>query len=630
MNETDFLRHHAPFHHLSEGELEELCTASEAKSYPAQQFLFHQDEKPHPFIYLVLSGMVEIMVKMETGRSLVVGTRTQGDFFGETGVLAEKPYAASVKTATETTLLLIPKEQLFHLMAQNAPFAASFSQIIMEHLRQLFAAYSHEPVSFKHLEEVEEKRASEMMTSPVITCGEEDSIQEILRKLAELKISALVVTDSSGELKGLITEKDLLRKGFLGGEQEGLTAASILDQDPVTVRPESYYYQILLEMIKKQAKHAIVMAGKKPIGMITYRDLLKMRNLDYLQITERIGEAKGIDDLIPLPALVDRQLAAWEKEKAPIPQILDLVTEFYDQMTVKLIDICLKEMEPTHGTPPLPFCWLTMGSGGRREQFMRTDQDNALLYAKTDDPELQQRAENFFTHLSARIVEGLVRLGFSRCPGNVMATNPIWRGDWEDFFGRVAKWILLPAGENLRNLTIFLDFRPLYGDFSLAENLRHAILQMLADTPISFRFLGEDAVKGNLPLGIFGRPLGEKSGPHRDELDLKGSVTVYLTDTVRLLSLEAMIETTNTLERIEALTEKGILPRDFSDQLKEAFETFLHARIALALREMEKGRQPTSYLPLKGLSRNEQTRLKHALHTLERLIEIVTFKYHLN
>lgn len=630
MNKTDFLRHHAPFHHLSEGELEELCAASEAKSYPAQQFLFHQDEKPHPFIYLVLSGMVEIMVKMETGRSLVVGTRTQGDFFGETGVLAEKPYAASVKTATETTLLLIPKEQLFHLMAQNAPFAASFSHIIMEHLRQLFAAYSHEPVSFKHLEEVGEKRASEMMTSPVITCGEEDSIQEILRKLAELKISALVVTDSSGELKGLITEKDLLRKGFLGGEQEGLTAASILDQDPVTVRPASYYYQILLEMIKKQAKHAIVMAEKKPIGMITYRDLLKMKNLDYLQITERIGEAKGIDDLIPLPALVDRQLAAWEKEKAPIPQILDLVTEFYDQMTVKLIDICLKEMEPTHGTPPLPFCWLTMGSGGRREQFMRTDQDNALLYAKTDDPELQQRAENFFTHLSARIVEGLVRLGFSRCPGNVMATNPIWRGDWEDFFGRVAKWILLPAGENLRNLTIFLDFRPLYGDFSLAENLRHAILQMLADTPISFRFLGEDAVKGNLPLGIFGRPLGEKSGPHRDELDLKGSVTVYLTDTVRLLSLEAMIETTNTLERIEALTEKGILPRDFSDQLKEAFETFLHARIALALREMEKGRQPTSYLPLKGLSRNEQTRLKHALHTLERLIEIVTFKYHLN
>ncbi|WP_028987761.1 DUF294 nucleotidyltransferase-like domain-containing protein [Thermicanus aegyptius] len=636
MNLPSYLSGIPPFLHLTPSELDQLLAESEIKRYPAHLYLFQQGESPHSSLYLLLSGMVEITIRTDGGKEKVAGTRKKGDLFGETGVLANKPYAASVKTTTEVICLLIKKDTLTALLSQNASFAGALSLTIMEHLRELFEEITHDDKGGRHMgEEMGRRRASEIMSRPVITCGEEETVEDMIRKMSEKRISALVMVNGEGEMKGLITEKDLLHKKLFATDANrnatgnGPIAKALADPDPVTVKPESYYYQILLSMIKKQAKHAVVVMGKEPIGMITYRDLLRMRNLDFLQITERIGEAQRLEDLLPLPELVDRQLLQWSLEKAPIPQILDLVTEFYDQLTAKLIQLSLKEMEPDWGLPPLSFCWLTMGSSGRREQYMRTDQDNGLLYEKTEDSEIKKRAEEFFAHLSHLVVEGLVRLGFARCPGNVMATNPVWRGDWKDFREKAADWIHFPAGEHLRNLTIFLDFRPLYGDDHLAATLRQEIHRLLSQEPISFRFLGEDAVKGRVPVGLFGKPVGEKSGPHRDELDLKGSATVYLTDSVRLLALEAGMETTNTLERIEQLAEKGILPADFSQELKESFETLLRYRIELGLRETEKGRKPTSYLPLKGLPRSDHARLSRSLQAIEHLVEILKFKYHI-
>lgn len=628
MSLVSIVRTYEPFKHLTDEEMNELIADSEVKSYPPHRYLFYQQENAHPFLYIILSGMVEIDLKTDACRILIVGSRSKGDLFGETGVLAGKPYAASAKTVTGVQLLLLKKEKLSKFMAENAAFTASFSLIIMEHLRELFEVYSHEPGHSRHMEGIETKKASQFMSQPVLTCGADESVDAMRRKMEANRVSALAVLHEDGSLLGIVTEKELLHRGYGGIEgATSLTARSIAKKDPVVVEPHQSYYQILLAMIKKQAKHAIVLAEEEPVGIITYRDLLRLKNLDFLQITELIQNAESIAELEKIPPLIDRALSAWQREKAPVSQILDLVTEFYDQMTGKLIDLILKEMEPQFGIPPLPFCWLTMGSSGRREQFMRTDQDNALLYIKTEDPSLLQEADRFFANLSERVVEGLVRLGFARCLGNVMATNPIWRGSWEDFYARITKWILFPAGENLRNLTIFLDFRPIYGDFALAERLRRGIFQLLSDTPIAYRFLGEDAVKGNLPLGLFGRPIGNRSGPHRDMLDLKGSVSVYLTDSVRLLSLESGIETTHTLERIDGLVKMGILPEDFAQQLKEAFTLFLQLRITLALTEMEKGGVPTSYLPLKSLSRSDQTRLTRALHTLERLVEMIKFKY---
>jgi CBS domain-containing protein len=234
---------------------------------------------------------------------------------------------------------------------------------------------------------VAHKRAHELMHKPVITCSPLARADKLAEMMCLEHISSIVSVDEEGQVAGYISEQDLVEKIVARNySPQNLTAREIANPRPVCVDPASSYYQVLLEMIKEQVKHVIVTDQNRPIGIITIGDLIRSRKTEIISVINQLRKHANLNDLAALGRKIEQVLGGLILEKASIPEILDIITELYDQLTGRVIALTVEEMLPDYGPPPVKFCWLTMGSNGRREQFWQTDQDNALIYQNVSDP----------------------------------------------------------------------------------------------------------------------------------------------------------------------------------------------------------------------------------------------------
>ncbi|TLN05277.1 CBS domain-containing protein, partial [bacterium] len=389
--------------------------------------------------------------------------------------------------------------------------------------------------------------------SPVITCAAADTIDQVAEILTKNRITALVVVDSDQKPVGIITDSDLVSKVLTRKEcaNTTLTAADVMSPNPITLPPDAFFYQALLTMAKNKVKQLPIISDGQLLGIVTVRDLVQSRSTGALTIVDGIETSGNIDELVKASEQVDNVLKALVAEKASNQEICEVITEFYDRLTRKVIEISEQEMQrENYGPPPTPYCWITMGSGGRREQTLRTDQDNGIVYADVPIGRAKVAAA-YFAALAAKIVEGLARCGFAKCKGNVMATNPQWCKSVREWEEMVTHWVLEPNGEMLLNFTIFLDFRAAYGQKSLAENLRRFVIKSIQDRPIVLHFLAKEDLARRVPLGIFKQFITNKSKEHRNEINLKRDACVHVVDCVRIFSIREGISETSTIGRLK-------------------------------------------------------------------------------
>jgi len=389
--------------------------------------------------------------------------------------------------------------------------------------------------------------------------------------------------------------------------------------DPVTVTPDAFFYQALLTMVKNQIKQLPVIEGTTLLGIVTLRDLVQSRSTGALTIVNSIESANTIEGLRKAGQGIDTVLKALIAEKAPAREICEVMTEFYDRLTRKVIEVSEKQLEAEgHGLPPVDYCWITMGSSGRKEQITRTDQDNGIIYDDSD-PSKAEAASEYFSQLAAKVVDGLYQCGFALCKGNVMATNPQWRKPYKEWINMIKRWVVEPHSEMLRNFTIFLDFRSVHGSVRLAGRLQETVIHLIQDNPIVLHFLAQDDLSRSVPLGLFRQFITDKSKAHRGEIDLKSGALVHIVDCIRIFSVRHGISDTNTFERINELTENEVLPADDAEFIEASYETLLTFRNRENLRKASIGLEPDNYINPYRLSKREQAVLREAFKAVTRL-----------
>ncbi len=628
INYSSILQEIQPFSYLSLETLEQLVPKIERKVFPVDSYIFRQGDESKKILFIVVSGLAEISVKNNKGDNFVLDYRNRSSFFGETVVLSNKSYVATVKCLTELDCLLIKSKDIEFLIETNGTFANLFNMMVADHFYNLINKIPTDQGIMKGLITYEnqgaQKRASELMNSPVITCSPTEKINQVAKKMSAHHVSSIVIVDKNDNVCGSITEKDLVENVIAKNlSPDNHLASEIATKDPLCVSADSFYYQILLAMTKEQVKHAIVTEANTPIGIITIRDLIRSRNSGVISVIDRLETQSNLSDLALVGQEIEQVLNGLMMEKAPIPEILDIITEFYDRVTRQVIDLSIEKMSSEFGPPPVKFCWLTMGSSGRREQFLRTDQDNALIYETVSDVALAKKVETYFTHLANLVNDGLTTCGFAPCPGNVMASNSVWRGNTSYWNSKISAWVNVLEKINIRLLTIFLDFRPVYGHFPLAEELRDYTNKCFSSLPLALSFLAQDACQGRLPLSIFGNPIGGHSKEHKHEIDIKTSISVYLVDCIRLLAVSENSNSTNTLERIHYLKNKKTLSNGLADSLDKAFQNIMQFRISTNLDKLKSSKDLDNYINLTTLDQHEKLELKESLKAIETLIAIV-------
>jgi CBS domain-containing protein len=292
-----------------------------------------------------------------------------------------------------------------------------------------------------------------------------------------------------------------------------------------------------------------------------------------------------------------------------IQEIVQLISRFNGSITQRMIAILALHEGITL---PEEAAFLALGSEGRGEQTLRTDQDSALVYADNISLENLQSAERF----AVRFVEALSMIGVPRCPGNIMASSPLWRHNISDWKQRLNHWISSPTQEHMLNFGIFQDLRTLHGDQRLCARLRDHIRTTVHNTIFFFPNMACHAVRFPSPLTLFGRIRVERSGPHKGEVDIKKAGIFAITVGSSLLALEIGHMGGNTWEKLELLGKIGLLsPRDL-ESVKKAFSFLVKLRIQQQLRQLQElpaGVIPSNFVNPLAMNGSERDQFYKAL-----------------
>ncbi len=315
-------------------------------------------------------------------------------------------------------------------------------------------------------------------------------------------------------------------------------------------------------------------------------------------------------------------------EKEPdLTAIFNAVSSFNEAVTCTIIQNRFEELiQKTDLHNLVPFCWINMGSDARREQVARTDQDNALIYA--DPPRDQkQETEAFYSRLAQEVVKDLDRFGFRLCKGNVMATNPVWRRSLSQWLKVLDQWVGSAEPEDVRKLTILLDFRPLCGDKALARKLQSRVLALFDKNVSVSHYLTRDDSLFASPKTFFGRIRTQKGKQGQSCFNLKTTGLAHLVNCIRILALNNGIRPASTLDRMDGLLDKKVLSPFEYGKIRAAFFLLTRLKIKNHLGKKNPGTIPVNCIDLSSLSNKKTEEFKRALYTISRLQKRVNKTY---
>jgi len=378
------------------------------------------------------------------------------------------------------------------------------------------------------------------------------------------RVATIAVVDATAHPVGIFTLRDLRDRVVLDGvpltapiETAMTPRARALDalataQDALTLMAEHGWHQVL-----------VTRAGRL-IGVVSERDLFALQRVSMRNVLTAIDSAASVDELrVPaadIVALADNLVA----QGAAAGPLTHTIAALNDAVTHRVFAL----LAPRHPLDGIDWCWLALGSEGRREQTVASDQDNALVYATDGDREDVRRRLLAF---AADVNAALATLGVPLCPGNIMAGNPDCCLALDEWQQRFAAWVREPTPQALLNANIYFDFRPLAGATSLAERLRTFVLGLTTDNRLFLRMLTANALQAEPPLGVI-RTFRTDEGPHAGTIDLKSHGTRIFVDAARTFALGLGISETNTVQRLRLAARRLNLGDSETEAAVDAFE----------------------------------------------------------
>jgi CBS domain-containing protein len=391
-----------------------------------------------------------------------------------------------------------------------------------------------------------------------VTVPLEATIRETLRRIEATRTDLVVVVDAAGRIPlGVFTLEDLVRRVALPPADQEQPIATVMTSGLITVAPQATVHQAILAMARHGVRHLVVVDARGALaGVISQDDVLGLQWVGMREVGEQLRGARDLPGLRAAAQGIRGLAEALLARGTHAETLTQLVSALNDLLTVRVIEATADRFD----LPPVPFCWIALGSEGRLEQTFSTDQDNGLVF-EADEADAAQVREGLLPFARA-VNEALAACGFPLCKGNVMASNPQWCltvAEWQQAFSR---WIDTPDPEALLNASIFFDLRPIYGRTALAERLWAWLLPAAAARPLFLTAMAQNALRYRPPLGRIRDFVFDRSKEFPRTLDLKAFGSRLFVDGARVLALAHAVPHTSTPERLRAIGDAGGLDRD--------------------------------------------------------------------
>ncbi|MGE5466557.1 MAG: DUF294 nucleotidyltransferase-like domain-containing protein [Ignavibacteria bacterium] len=401
-----------------------------------------------------------------------------------------------------------------------------------------------------------------------ITVAPETSVREAVEMMEEHRVGSVVIVEpESGKPIGVFTLRDLRRHvASPRCDLDQMVVAAAGQRGVIALNWRSTIYQAALVMAREGIHHIVVVdASEKLAGVVSQSDIYELQSGGGKAISGAIRGARDMEGLVAAAEDIRRLAERMLAEGTAAEPLTELISSLNDHLTARILEITGHEF----ALPKVRWSWLSFGSEGRFEQTLSTDQDNGIVFAAGAGEAAALREA--FLPFARAVNERLAQCGFPLCKGNVMASNPelcLSLDEWKDKF---YSWLQAANPMALLNATIYFDFRPLYGDESLAEDLRSWLLGTSAGGPLFLRFMAENALRVVPPLGLVRDFSYDKNSEFPHTIDLKASGSRLFVDVARILALANGVAATGTAERLRALAERGNLGRDDIDAVVDSF-----------------------------------------------------------
>lgn len=620
-----FLKELPPFNLLDEEAMARLAGAISLEYYPKGFPILTQGGPPSDSLQIVVTGSAKVAFDPGGGAEVVIDYRSEGDAIGFLSLYSGDHSRTNVTALEETTCYLIPRATAIELLDANPgvreylhrTFLAKYVDKAFTDMRnRSLLASGGEKLLFT-------TPVGELATRNVITAPRGISIQEAAAIMSRHRIASLVLTDADGAPAGIVTDRDLRDKVAARGRDAREPVTGIMTTALIKADAMDYCFEALLKMIRHNIHHLLVVDHGRLTGIVANHDLMLLQGTSPISVVREIETQQDEAGLAAAAGKVDGIVSLLLKDGARAGNIMHIVAELDDRIVRKATAFVERRLGPA----PLPWAWLECGSGGRKERAFRTDQDNALVHADPATPAEEAAARAWFPRFAAAVCEELERCGFAACPAHYMASNPAWNrplGSWKSL---VERWIGTPTPEAVLHAVTIFDFRFVAGEAALAAELRGHLAQSLRGQNVFLARLAAAALRQGPALGFFGTFAVEKSGPHRNRLNLKLGGLGPIVDLARICALEAGIPESPTVERLRALGQGHPLVARYGDELVAAFEFLALLRLHHQAEQLRAGLPQDSYVDPAELGALERKSLKDAFRLILRAQELLTEQY---
>mgnify|MGYP002629232487 CR=1 FL=1 len=587
-----------PFELLSSRELDNLMKKIDIAYYPKDTLLVSKT-LPSIAFYIIIKGSVREFKGEE-----VHNVYSSGDFFDADALIYS---ATEGRFVVEEELICyeIKKEDFLELM-QNKKIQGYFLEDFISRHKQL----KNQDVA-SDLTPFLISKVSEIFLRAACVVSQSETIFDSLKKQEELQANVIIVESQDGYM--IVTDSDLRKRVLLGEATVESKISEIASKGLITIDVNDFLFNALLSMTHKGVKRLVVTDGAKIVGVLEQLDLLSYFANHSQLVAVQIDQAKNVDDLKTLQGDLRNLIVTLRAKGVKVRYVTKLVSTLNLKIYKKVFNMCV----PVDLRESCSL--IVMGSEGREEQTIKTDQDNALIVKRGVDLEL-------FAEPMTRLNSYLLELGFPKCSGDVMVSNAYWRRDVDGYEKLIDEWAQSMSDESVQNLSIFLDAKHVAGDETLLGELKTYLHHNFHARDDVLAHIAKAVLNFETPLSLFSGFVLEKS--HSNKLDLKKGGVFAIVHGVRTLSLQYGINETNTIDRIKALNNLGAIDKNFAAELIESFDTLSSIRLKAMLEASDVNE--SNYVNPQDLSKVQRDLLKDSFKIINKFKKFMSFHFHLN
>ena len=615
----DFLKDFPPFNLLPHEQLLAISKAVDVIYLEKDASAFEIGQSIDNHFYVVKNGAIGLY----RATNDLVDECDEGDIFGLRALLRKDNYILKAKAIEESILYSISSELLEDYITTNAQASQFLMQTFVSNTKPFDSSREHKLLSnsISH----SDLQSADYSKNP-ITCSDATSIKNAARLMTDKHVGSIVVVKNKKPI-GIITDKDLRTKIATGRIAISETVTAIMSSPVLTFPEDITVADAQIAMLKNRITHLCITkdgsVNSELTGILSEHDIIVLRENNASALIKEIKRSTTIEQLKNIRQRTESLLERYLEQEIPIDFVSRLISAVNDTITQRIIDLAITDIKEI---PTTKFAWLAIGSQGRQEQLLLTDQDNALVFEDVSETDYE-KTKAYFLELSKKINRALEIVGFELCPANMMGSNPKWCNSVSVWSKQFKSWITTPDQDNLMLCTIFFDYEHVYGDIDLVNKLSERIFESIEAHDIFLNYLGRNALQNPPPLSFFRQFLVEDNGEHKDQFDIKARAMMPLVDAARLLILSHNTKAVNnTIERYEELLNLEPQNKDTYLFCIDAYKDLLRFRTEQGIMNNDSGR----FIDLASLNKGNRLRLKRSFKAVKGIQDLIKTRFKLS